>query len=54
MLVDLSILVAFRQLSVWAGCKVDFGNTPENEIRSDWSKLHPGGFRFQAMALRAI
>ena len=38
----------------WASCKERFGNTPENEIRLDLSKLNPGGFRFQAMALRAI
>ena len=35
-----------------AGCKERIGNTPENEIRPDWSKLHPGGSRFQAMALK--
>ena len=36
----------------WAGCKERFGNTPENEIRPDLSKLNPGGSRFQAMALK--
>ena len=38
----------------WEGSKERFGNTPENEIRPDWSKLHPGGSRFQAMVLRTI
>ena len=37
-----------------AGSKERFGNTPENKTRPDWSKLNPGGSRFQAMALRAI
>ena len=36
----------------WAGGKERFGNTPENEICPDLSKLNPGGFRFQAMALK--
>ena len=44
----------FRQLMEWAGCKERFGNTPETKNRPDLSKLNPGGFRFQAMALRAI
>ena len=35
----------------WAGCKERFGNTPENGIRPDLSKLNPGGSRFQAMVL---
>ena len=34
-----------------AGSKERFGNTPENKIRPDWSKLNPGCSRFQAMAL---
>ena len=38
----------------WAGCKERFGNTPETKNRPDLSKLNPDGFRFQAMALRAI
>ena len=36
----------------WAGCKEDFGNTPESKNRSDLSKLNPSGFRFQAMVLK--
>ena len=36
----------------WAGRKERFGNTPENKIRPDLSKLNPGGFRFQAMVLK--
>ena len=36
----------------WAGYKERFGNTPETKNRLDWSKLHPGGFRFQAMVLK--
>ena len=44
----------FRQLMEGAGCKERFGNTPENDIRPDLSKLNLGGSRFQAMALRAI
>ena len=44
----------FRLLMEWAGSKERFGNTPENEIRPDLSKLNPDGFRFPAMALRAI
>ena len=35
----------------WADSKECFGNTPENEIRPDLSKLNPGGSRFQAMVL---
>ena len=35
----------------WAGWKERFGNTPENKIRLDLSKLNPGGSCFQAMVL---
>ena len=35
----------------WAGSKERFGNTPENEICLDLSKLNPGRFRFPAMVL---
>ena len=44
----------FRQLIAWAGSKERFGNTPETKNSPDLSKLNPGCFRFQAMALRAI
>ena len=35
----------------WAGGKERFGNTPENEICPDLSKLNPGSSLFQAMVL---
>ena len=34
-----------------AGSKERFGNTPENEIRPDWSKLNLGSSRFPTMVL---
>ena len=36
----------------WTDCKKRFGNTPETKTRPDLSKLNPGGFCFQAMALK--
>ena len=36
----------------WAGSKERFGNMPETINSPDLSKLNPGCFRFQAMALK--
>jgi hypothetical protein len=45
-------VACFRLLMEWTNSKERFGNTPENEIRPDLSKLSPDGFHFQAMMLK--